>query len=116
MVAVKLFSCSDKKILEENVNAFCKNKNIRDIQYQSLFLPTKYANGVLICGEINDRVMIVYEDKTAEDLEEKQTLEDENISDKIPSKWCSNCKYHDIDGKLDPCCSCINMDRWESII
>ena len=52
-VKVALFSYNNAHNLIDTVNDFCKDKNVIDIQYQSM---------VASCT-INDRVLVIYEDE-----------------------------------------------------
>lgn len=60
-VKVALFSDNDAYKIVNMVNDFCKDKNVIDIKYQSM---------VAGCA-INDRVLVIYEDKDGQEKGEK---------------------------------------------
>lgn len=60
---VKIFSCSAADILEKAINNFIKDKKIIDIKFSSVHYFTEYnEKGLFINGEINDRVLVIYEE------------------------------------------------------
>lgn len=64
MAKIKMFSNTSYENLERDVNAFISDKDVIDIKYQSMFLPTKMKEGNIVSGTITDRVMIIYEERT----------------------------------------------------
>ena len=59
---IKIFAESYIDMLEKQVNEFIKDKEVYDIKYSSLAIPTCFRNGVPSSYSVNDRVMIMYDD------------------------------------------------------
>lgn len=59
---IKIFTESHIDMLEKQVNEFIKDKEVYDIKYSSLAIPTSFRNGVPLSYSINDRVMVMYDD------------------------------------------------------
>lgn len=60
---VKIMVGNDLDKLAEEINYFIKNKNVIDIKFSSLWLPTAMANGDIKKISCNDRVLIMYNKK-----------------------------------------------------
>lgn len=59
---VKILAYSDAKVLREKVNDFIKDKDVVDIKFSSLCIPTMVKNGIPTNMVINDRVLIIYKE------------------------------------------------------
>ena len=57
---VKIMIGNDLDKLAEEINYFIKNKNVIDIKFSSLWLPTEMAYGDIKKISCNDRVLIMY--------------------------------------------------------
>lgn len=60
---VKIMVGNDLDKLAEEINYFIKNKNVIDIKFSSLCLPTEMENGDIKKISCNDRVLIMYNKK-----------------------------------------------------
>ena len=60
---VKIMVGNDLDKLAEEINYFIKNKNVIDIKFSSLCLPTEMKNGDIKKISCNDRVLIMYNKK-----------------------------------------------------
>lgn len=60
---VKIMAGNDLDKLAEEINYFIKNKNVIDIKFSSLCLPTEMENGDIKKISCNDRVLIMYNKK-----------------------------------------------------
>ncbi|MFR5749226.1 MAG: hypothetical protein ACLUD4_09900 [Thomasclavelia spiroformis] len=71
---VKIMAGNDLDKLAEEINYFIKNKNVIDIKFSSLCLPTEMENGDIKKISCNDRVLIMY-NKKAKELEQYKIAE-----------------------------------------
>ena len=60
---VKIMVGNDLDKLAEEINYFIKNKNVIDIKFSYLCLPTEMENGDIKKISCNDRVLIMYNKK-----------------------------------------------------
>lgn len=61
MNKVKFFACADTVETERAINEFIADKDVVDIQFQSVFAPTSYdMRGNVSSAAIFDRVLVVY--------------------------------------------------------
>lgn len=64
MQKVKFFACNDTTLTEKAINDFIADKEVVDIQYQSVFAPTAYnIHGNVASAVVYDRVMVVYREE-----------------------------------------------------
>lgn len=65
---IKLICCNDTNKLEEEINTFIANKKVIDIKYQSVCLMTTFnTRGMPVGWAINDRALIMYEERKKDD-------------------------------------------------
>ena len=88
MVRTKIITDIHVGYLQTNINNFIEDKNVIDIKFTS----------VVAHGRINDRALIIYEEKEDEECEES------NID---PNAECSTCEYAHSPSSEYPCNLCI---------
>ena len=69
---IKLFADNDHLALEEKINNFIKDKTVFDIKYDSNLFHSSYNTQTGIPKDIvvNDRVLILYEEKDPDELKD----------------------------------------------
>lgn len=61
---VEIFASNDRKKLIERVNDFIKDKDVVDIKFNSICVPTIIQSGIITEMAVNDRALIIYKEYT----------------------------------------------------
>lgn len=58
---VKLFTGPARDV-ESSINSFIEDKHVVDMKFTSVCYPTQYKNSVATKMDINDRVLVIYDE------------------------------------------------------